>query len=200
MRSSRISTVVPSLCTDGAQSGSREIPTAFPARHYPASFHAIGRRASTVLCALNVICLPCLFHLSDILGSSGLVVPRQAKNVQGLTGCLVDAMCRANGPPTPGLRLQLAMIAANDVAFRNAQALGRIQQIQNFGASASRTDSFHSSPRGHPRSIHPHDLSVYTSTFDFGRRSRIVAYRHGRGFRLCGSHRSVWHQHRVPRQ
>ena len=61
---------------------------------------------------------------------------------QGLTGCLFDgcsfeqAVCNANGPPTPGLRLQLALSAANDFAFRNAQTFGRIRQIQNFGAKS----------------------------------------------------------------
>ena len=43
-------------------------------------------------------------------------------------------MCSANGAPTPGLRLQLANDAANDVALGHAQTLGRIQQLQNFGA------------------------------------------------------------------
>ena len=45
-------------------------------------------------------------------------------------------MCNANGPPTPGLRLQLALSAENDFAFSNAQTLGRIQQLQNFGANS----------------------------------------------------------------
>jgi len=43
-------------------------------------------------------------------------------------------MCRANGAPTPGLRLQLANDAANDIALGHAQTLSRIQQLQNFGA------------------------------------------------------------------
>jgi hypothetical protein len=52
----------------------------------------------------------------------------------GLTGCLIDIVCSANGAPTPGLRLQLADSAASDVALGHAQTLGRIQQVQNFGA------------------------------------------------------------------
>ena len=44
-------------------------------------------------------------------------------------------MCSANGAPTPGLLAQLANNAVLGVALRNAQALGRIQQLQNFGAN-----------------------------------------------------------------
>ncbi len=61
---------------------------------------------------------------------------RDVQEHQGLTGCLLDLMCSANGPPTPGLRLQLAVNAANDVAFRHEQTLGRIQQLPNFGANS----------------------------------------------------------------
>jgi hypothetical protein len=53
---------------------------------------------------------------------------------QGLTGCLDDVMVNANGRATPGLHWQLADHAASGVAFRHAQTLGRIQQVQNFGA------------------------------------------------------------------
>jgi len=41
-----------------------------------------------------------------------------------------------NGRTTPGLFSKLAINAARSVAFRNAQTLGRIQQIQYFGAHA----------------------------------------------------------------
>ena len=63
-------------------------------------------------------------------------LPHKNQELQGLTGCLLDVMSRANGPPTPGLRSSLAVDATTDVAFRYAQALGRIQQIQNFGATS----------------------------------------------------------------
>ena len=53
---------------------------------------------------------------------------------QGLTGCLDDVVCSASGRATPGLLSQLAMSAARDIAFQHAQTLGRIQQVQNFGA------------------------------------------------------------------
>ncbi len=56
------------------------------------------------------------------------------QELQGLTGCLTDIVCSANGAPTPGLRLQLADDAASDVALGHAQTLGRIQQLQIFGA------------------------------------------------------------------
>ena len=61
---------------------------------------------------------------------------RSDQELQGLTGCPVDSVCNANGPPTPGLRLRLAVGAADDVAFRYEQALGRIRQVQNFGANS----------------------------------------------------------------
>ena len=63
-------------------------------------------------------------------------LPHTIQELQGLTGCLLDVMSRANGPRTPGLRSPLAFDATTDVAFRYAQALGRIQQIQNFGATS----------------------------------------------------------------
>ena len=53
---------------------------------------------------------------------------------QGLTGCLDDIMYSASGRATPGLLSQLAINAARDIAFQREQTLGRIQQIQNFGA------------------------------------------------------------------
>ena len=43
-------------------------------------------------------------------------------------------MCSASGRATPGLPSQLAINAARDIAFQREQTLGRIQQIQNFGA------------------------------------------------------------------
>ena len=47
---------------------------------------------------------------------------------QGLTGCLDDVMCSANGPSTPGLQSSLAMNAMIGVAFGHEQTLGRVQQ------------------------------------------------------------------------
>jgi len=61
----------------------------------------------------------------------------------GLTGCFDDGcsvnateqtVCNASGRSTLGLRLRFANDAVNDIAFRHAQTLGRIQQIQHFGA------------------------------------------------------------------
>ena len=56
------------------------------------------------------------------------------QELQGLTGCMVDVMCSANGAPTPGLSTQLADDAVRSIALGHAQALGRIQQVQKFGA------------------------------------------------------------------
>ena len=40
------------------------------------------------------------------------------KKPLGLTGCLADMMCSANGPSTPGLRLAARHDATPDVAFQ----------------------------------------------------------------------------------
>ena len=53
---------------------------------------------------------------------------------QGLTGCLDEIMYSASGRATPGLLSQLAVNAARDIAFQREQTLGRVQQLQNFGA------------------------------------------------------------------
>ena len=43
-------------------------------------------------------------------------------------------MCNANGPSTPGLPSSLAYDAMKNVAFQHAHTLGRVQEIQDFGA------------------------------------------------------------------
>jgi hypothetical protein len=53
---------------------------------------------------------------------------------QGLTGCLTDIVYSANGAPTPGLFAKLANNASQSIAFGHAQAVGRVQQLPNFGA------------------------------------------------------------------
>ena len=58
------------------------------------------------------------------------------QELQGLTGCLDDTMCSASGRATLGLFSQLAHTAARSIAFRREQTLGRIQQVQHFGAHA----------------------------------------------------------------
>ena len=80
----------------------------------------------------------------------------------GLTGCLDDVVCSANGSSTPGLRSSLAYNATNDVAFQHEQTLGRFQQLPSFRSSIS----FRA---GQPvPTFHPHYLSVYASTLNFG--------------------------------
>ena len=64
------------------------------------------------------------------------MVTTNEQEQQGLIGCPFDTMCNANGPRTPGLRWLLAVNATSDIAFRNAQTLGRIQQLQYFGATS----------------------------------------------------------------
>jgi hypothetical protein len=70
----------------------------------PPSLHP-SYQVSTVLCSDPTsqppFCLPRLFDLSGIL-------VRVDKSRWDLTGCLVDMMCNANGPSTPGLRQSLA--------------------------------------------------------------------------------------------
>ena len=74
MRNSRVSIVIPSLCTDDAQSQSRVGLAAFPTPALPGFSPPdwmsgfIGTMQPSD--SLKVICLPCLFHLSGILGRS----------------------------------------------------------------------------------------------------------------------------------
>ena len=53
---------------------------------------------------------------------------------QGLTGCLDDMIYSASGRATPGLLSQLAVSRREILPSSVEQTLGRIQQIQNFGA------------------------------------------------------------------
>ena len=56
------------------------------------------------------------------------------KSFWDLTGCLVDMMCSANGPSTPGFLMPLANNATSGIAFQQLYALGKIQQLRDFGA------------------------------------------------------------------
>ena len=83
MRSSRVSTESPSLSTVDARSGSREIPTAFPAPVLPGLSRPAwsAGRLGTIRSSdsLSVICLRRLFHFSGILDRShleGMIRPR----------------------------------------------------------------------------------------------------------------------------
>ncbi len=133
-------------------------------QHYPASIHLIGSQASTVLCS----CPTPLESFSSLTFSACRAysgdhdwLSRDSQELKGLTGCLIDIVCSENGPRTPGLRLQLAVNAAKDIAFRHAQTWDRIQQLQSFRSY------IRSPPQSHPRSVHPHYLSVYASRYDF---------------------------------
>ena len=146
MRSSRISTVVPSLGPDGARSGSRDSLAAFPTPELPglcpldwsSSFFGTMQPSDS----LSVVCLPCLFSLSGILESSMIGIHSTIKNLRVSLVALMtaapieQAVYSASGRATPGLFSQLAGNAARSVAFGYAQTVGRIQQIQNFGAHA----------------------------------------------------------------
>ena len=86
----------------------------------------------------------------------------RVQELLGLTGCLDDVVCSANGSRTPGLSSQLAYSATSRIAFQHAQALGRFQQLPSFRSSIS----FRA---GQPvPTFHPHYLSVYASTLNFG--------------------------------
>ena len=75
-------------------------------------------------------------------------------------------MYRHSGPESQ--RTPYAFNATRDTAFQYAHALGRIKRLK-FRRSCR------SPPRGDPRSIHPHDLSVYASTSHFGDVASITA-------------------------
>ena len=67
-------------------------------------------------------------------------------------------MCSASGRATPGLLSQLAVDAARDIAFQHAQTLGRIQQVQNFGAHVVHQTI--SSPHVHPFGYVPISVTI----------------------------------------
>jgi len=87
---------------------------------------------------------------------------RFRKEHQGLTGYLDDVMCNANGPSTPGLLDSLAVSVNRSIAFQHAKTLGRIQQKPCFRSSIPFRAGRYS------LTFHPHYLSVYASTGDFG--------------------------------
>ncbi len=146
MRSSRVSTETPSLCTVDVRSESRDGLAAFPTPALPgfgppdwtSGFGGTMQPSDS----LRVICLPCLFSLSGILESSMIGIHSTIKNLRVSLVALMtaapieQAVYSASGRATPGLFSQLAGNAARSVAFGYAQTVGRIQQIQNFGAHA----------------------------------------------------------------
>jgi len=71
-------------------------------------------------------------------------------------------MCNANGPSTPGLLDSLAVSVNRSIAFQHAKTLGRIQQKPCFRSSIPFRAGRYS------LTFHPHYLSVYASTGDFG--------------------------------
>ena len=100
-------------------------------------FPSLGLRGAAVLCIH-----PTPSGSFAVLASSACLAysafhdwsSSKTKNPQGLTGCLDDTMCSANGPWTPGLRQPLAVDATADIAFQHLYALGRFQKIRHFGA------------------------------------------------------------------
>ena len=112
MRNSRVSTVIPFLSTDGARSQSRGGLDRFPLhQHYPASVHLIGgqgsagrtRPSDSLKSFASLAYSTCRAYSVEHDWSSCF-----NQELQGLTGCLFDTMCNANGPPTPGLLTPLA--------------------------------------------------------------------------------------------
>lgn len=81
----------------------------------------------------------------------------------GLTGCLGDTMCSANGPSTPGLLMPLAGDATSDIAFQHLNTLGRVREIRNFGAQ------YHSRAGSQP---------VHSSSLPFCVRFNVVVTKH----------------------
>ena len=79
--------------------------------------------------------------------------------LQGLTGCLADIMCSANGPTTPGLRPLLADNASVRCCFQRGRALEQDPEVTKISGLTPFTAGAAS-----PQSIHPHYLSVYAST------------------------------------
>ena len=106
-------------------------------RHYPASIHSIGLRASTVLCILRTPCCHLPPLLARLVGHTrtGMIGLHDAsKNFRAslvaLTTCCVARM---------GLRLRVSDHRSpgrgTGVAFRHEHTLGRIRQKQRFRSS-----------------------------------------------------------------
>ena len=163
MRSSRVSTEGPSLCTVDARSGSRVGLAAFPAPALPGFdppdwSSGLQRYYSAI--RLPESHLP--FSLLRLVGHTRFLhdwsVTESNKNLWVSLVALMTSMCSANGPSTPGLLSQLARTRREMLPSSVHRPWAESNRIQNFGAQ------YHSAPRGHSRSIHPHYLSVYAST------------------------------------
>jgi hypothetical protein len=111
MRSSLSFTVLPPLCTAGGRSLSRDSLAAFPPPELPGFVSPTWQVGCCGTIRLSDFPAPFALLASSartrILASPWLVSTSN-KSRWDLTGCLVDIMCNANGPWTPGLRQSLA--------------------------------------------------------------------------------------------
>ena len=103
--------MIPSLSTDGARSQSRGGLAAFPTPALPgfcppdwrSGFGGTMRPSDSLKSFASLAYSTCRAYSVEHDWSSCF-----NQELQGLTGCLFDTMCNANGPPTPGLLTPLA--------------------------------------------------------------------------------------------
>lgn len=96
---------------------------------------------------------------------------------QGLTGCGGHIVVNAKGPNHSGSSIKARQNASIDIAFRHTHTLGRVQQLQDFGAyivQGSTASSYLSSSLP----FLPRYLSVYASTEHFHTKALIAKLQH----------------------
>ena len=164
MRLSRVSIGVPSLCTDDARSESRDSLDAFSASALPdfdpTDWSSAENGTMRLSDSLFVMSCRCLFHFFNLLATLAVGYYKTSKNNRAsLVACLTLCVTRTGR----GLRDFAGcspLNATSDIAFGHAQTLGRIQQLQDFGAT-----SIHGCRATHSPFVLA--TSVYASNHDF---------------------------------
>ena len=128
MRSSRFITATSPLSVNSVLLDSRDSLNAFPPSALPDITGTI--RSSDSLKTFACLAFGACWAYSE---SDRLVVGR-TEELEGLTGCVEDMMCSANGPNDSGAFPTTRHDAVENVAFQHGHTLGRFQQLQYFGA------------------------------------------------------------------
>jgi len=128
MRSSRFSTATSPLSVNSVLPDSRDSLPAFPPPELPVIDGTI--RSSDSLKSFACLTFGACWAYSEPDRLDG----GWFEELEGLTGCFEDMMCSANGPSDSGSSFASRQNETNDVAFQYGHTLGRIRQLQSFGA------------------------------------------------------------------
>ena len=128
MRSSRFRTATSPLSVNSVLPESRDSLTAFPPPELPVIDGTI--RSSDPLKSFACLTFGACWAYSEPVRLDG----GWFEEPEGLTGCLVDMVCNANGPNASGSSRVSRQVDTRDIAFQYAHTLGRFQQLQSFGA------------------------------------------------------------------